>query len=121
MALRDLCRVTVVPWKSPQAVDVSRFRFEVTGHTCSRFIGIDGEGLRVEVHAEVRDRESGRPLLINFSKNFFPACDEHTAIRETLIESLTHEVDECLLVNGERIHDPHVPRLEAITAEVRSA
>jgi hypothetical protein len=34
---------------------------------------------------------------------------EVEAVRTALIEAMTHEINECLYVDGDRIFDPHVP------------
>ncbi len=33
-------------------------------------------------------------------------------IRRYLLEAITHEIDECLLIDGERCFDPHKPKIQ---------
>lgn len=63
---------------------------------------------QIQVWFTTRDRDHGNPmeLFLYFSylkENYTKA----QAVRTALIEAMTHEVDECLYVNGDRVFDPH--------------
>ena len=45
-------------------------------------------------------------LYYSYSKDQY---SEAEAIRMALVESMTHEIDECLYLDGDRIFDPHIP------------
>lgn len=65
---------------------------------------------RIQVAFPCTDREDGKPIKLflyySYDKEQYSRLE---AIRTALIESLTHEIDECLFVNGQRIFDPHDP------------
>jgi hypothetical protein len=66
---------------------------------------------RIQVAFPTADRENQKPIKLylyySYDKEQYSYLE---AVRTALIESLTHEVDECLLVNEERIFDPHDPQ-----------
>jgi hypothetical protein len=63
---------------------------------------------RIQVDFQTADREDGKPIQLflyySYDKERYSYLE---AIRSALIESLSHEVDECLHFNGKRIFDPH--------------
>lgn len=63
---------------------------------------------RIQIAFPTKDRDKDGPLKLflyySYSKDQF---SELEAIRTALIESMTHEIDECLYVNDERVFDPH--------------
>jgi hypothetical protein len=66
---------------------------------------------RVQVWFTTSDRDYGKPmeLFLYFSylkENYSKA----QAIRTALVEAMTHEIEECLYANGDRIFDPHDPQ-----------
>jgi len=65
---------------------------------------------RVIVAMPCSDRENGEPiklfLYFSYDKEYFT---ETEAVRTALIETMTHEIDECLYVGDDRIFDPHDP------------
>lgn len=65
---------------------------------------------RIQVSFLCADRDDGKPvelfLYYSYGKDQYSKVE---AIRTALIESLTHEIDECLFVEGERVFDPHDP------------
>jgi hypothetical protein len=65
---------------------------------------------RIQVAFPTTDRDNGNPIKLylyySYGKDYYSRVE---AIRTALIESLTHEVDECLYLNGDRIFDPHIP------------
>jgi len=76
-------------------------------------------GDSLELRAAVADRDTGQPLAINFSV-YEPGLaiakgeERRALIRAALLEVLVHEVDELLLLDGER-NDPHPPPKYEIT------
>lgn len=64
----------------------------------------------VRVNMYVRDREDPKKeILLTFTHNYFrDDFSRPEAIRHMLHYAMTHEIDECLLVDGKRIFDPHV-------------
>lgn len=66
---------------------------------------------RVQVWFPTSCRDTSKPielfLYYSYSKDRY---SELEAVRTALIESMTHEIDECLLLNGERVFDPHDPQ-----------
>lgn len=63
---------------------------------------------QINVSIPMTCRDSGNPGRIFHTRTYFKEdISLPEAIRETIKWILAHEVDECLLVNGERIFDPH--------------
>lgn len=66
---------------------------------------------RIQVAFPTADREDGKPIKLflyySYSKDLY---SEAEAIRTALVESMIHEIDECLYVAGDRIFDPHDPK-----------
>lgn len=69
--------------------------------------------LRMELSAVVSDRVTGEPIPVVLSQSIQlpldldPTTMVNHALRRALIQLLTHELDECLYVNGSQLHDPH--------------
>lgn len=65
----------------------------------------------LSIVTEVLDRDAHQPLEVTFYLEGPPAGatdDEvHHAVRAALVRVLIHELDELLLLNGQRINDPH--------------
>lgn len=63
---------------------------------------------RIQISFPTADRDNGKPIKLflyySYSKDQYTKIE---AIRTALIESLTHEVDECLYTEGNRVFDPH--------------
>ena len=64
----------------------------------------------IQVSMATHDRDKGDPielfLYFSYLKENYSRVE---AIRTALIEAMTHEIDECLYVNNQRIFDPHDP------------
>lgn len=63
---------------------------------------------RVQVWFSASDREKGDPIELHIYFSY--PKDNYTkveAIRAALIEATTHEIDECLYLDGRRVFDPH--------------
>ena len=65
-----------------------------------------GRIIRLDVMIRDRNDPFGAPLPLTFAHPHTFATD-HEAARDLLLRALRHEVDECLLVNGVRVNDPH--------------
>jgi hypothetical protein len=69
--------------------------------------------LEVWVHSIVADRVTGSPIKVKFTgaHTFLVGPGlVHTvarAVREQVREAVLHELDECFLVGGARLYDPH--------------
>lgn len=65
---------------------------------------------RIQIAFPCNDRENGDPIKLflyySYGKDQYSKLE---AIRTALIESMTHEIDECLYVNDDRVFDPHNP------------
>lgn len=65
---------------------------------------------RITVVMPCNDRDNGDPiklfLYFSYGKDYYTEAE---AIRTALVETMTHEIDECLHVNGDRVFDPHDP------------
>lgn len=70
------------------------------------------------MEVEVKDRDTGEPVRLNFRTrgpsqhsldNFCVSPKQmiSEALRGALLEFCIHEVDECIIVDGERANDPH--------------
>jgi hypothetical protein len=65
---------------------------------------------RVTVAFPTKCRDTGNPIKLYLYYSYGrPQYTKLEAIRTALIESMTHEIDECLYVDGDRVFDPHVP------------
>jgi hypothetical protein len=65
---------------------------------------------RIQIVFPTQDRDNGRPMqLFQYYSYHKDQYSELEAIRTALIESVTHEIDECLFLNNERGFDPHNP------------
>lgn len=62
--------------------------------------------LLVNVWMIVPDRDTGRPTVVEHYYRH-PTLDPATALRAALLQFVTHEVDESILVDGVRPFDPH--------------
>lgn len=70
-------------------------------------------GMAIYVIMKTPDRVTGKLEYLHSrrfctAKEFKTERDVFLAVREQMILALTHEVDESLLVDGERIFDPHL-------------
>lgn len=76
-------------------------------------------GPNAEILTNVLDRETGAPLRITFIDPLRGETPRErlNAIREMLIAIATHEIDECLMVRGERVFDPH--KIRSFESNVR--
>lgn len=65
-------------------------------------------GSWVDVRIVVLDRDTGseEPVQFRFTPTRVIASPAEM-IRDAIVWALTHEVEECLLVNGVRVFDPH--------------
>lgn len=65
---------------------------------------------QVQVWFTTKDRDLDKPmelfLYFSYLKENFTKAE---AIRTALVEAMTHEIDECLYVNQQRVFDPHDP------------
>jgi hypothetical protein len=65
---------------------------------------------RIQVWFTTTCRDTSKPIKLflyySYSKDQYSEVD---AIRTALVESMTHEIDECLYVGGDRVFDPHDP------------
>lgn len=65
---------------------------------------------RIVIAMPCRDRIMGNSielfLYYSYGKDYYTEAE---AVRTALVETMTHEIDECLYVNGDRVFDPHVP------------
>lgn len=63
---------------------------------------------KIQVSFPTKDRDEGKPmrlfLYFSYLKENYTQAE---ALRTALIESMTHEIEECLYENGKRIFDPH--------------
>ena len=66
---------------------------------------------RIQVSFPSKDRNSGNDMKLFFLNYSFSKDDysKAEALRTALIASLSHEVDECLYQDNDRIFDPHDP------------
>ena len=65
---------------------------------------------KITIDFQTADRDNGKPIHLFLYYSY--GKDQYTrleAIRTALIESMTHEIDECLYVDNDRIFDPHDP------------
>lgn len=65
---------------------------------------------RITVAMPCTDRDKGDPiklfLYFTYDKDYYTEVE---AVREALAETMLHEIDECLYVDGDRVFDPHDP------------
>lgn len=65
---------------------------------------------RITVAMPCKDRDEGDPiklfLYFTYDKDYYTEVE---AVREALAETMLHEIDECLYVDGDRVFDPHDP------------
>jgi hypothetical protein len=98
---------------APGDVTLAPFNFRVVSLEVTSEISIEGIGSvyawGVVLRMNVDDRNNGLRSRVTFRQQFdkhrFPTA--HQAVRQLLLEALTHEADECLLVDGVRVNDPH--------------
>lgn len=66
---------------------------------------------RIQISFSTKDRTSGKDMKLFFLNYSFDKDNysKAEALRAALIASLSHEVDECLYQDGDRIFDPHDP------------
>ena len=86
-------------------VDLTRFKIDE-----ARFVEERKErfGYRVVVLLRVRAVATGLPEDITFTGPLrMDPENKKAAVRDLLIQAITHEIDECLYIDGERLTDPH--------------
>jgi hypothetical protein len=97
-----------------RSIDVSRFPMPLRVEPFTAWVrGRDSVHIELWIHAMVSDRESGQVIRLKFT------ASESFAIGPGLIEmvqrwvhgelraAVVHELDECFLVGGKRVADPH--------------
>ena len=63
---------------------------------------------RITVAFPCTDRDNGKPIKLFLYYSYLKELySKPEAIRLALNESLAHEIDECLYMDGKRIFDPH--------------
>jgi hypothetical protein len=74
-----------------------------------RITGVVDFGGRIVFHFVTAKRETGEPIHLDFVVHVSPsdARPRPQIIRDALITTLMHEIDEALELNGVRIFDPH--------------
>lgn len=93
--------------------DVSRFcihGLQLRIEPASRQFGEDA--VAVSVLMKVNDRDTGEPSSIAIEKllpgcAFVMASQRQRVVLSMLRDMVMHELDECFLVNGVRVLDPH--------------
>jgi hypothetical protein len=101
---RDLRhRMTVNRSRATEAVTLKPFSFRVIGY---RFHGA-GSFRTAEVDAVVVDRETGNPLELTFTSSDLGGMSDADLLHKCLSFALSHEIDECLFVNGAHRKNPH--------------
>lgn len=105
--LRERNPAALVPIRGARKEMSIRFALEVTS------VMID-EGMvpgyrRMVVLVDVASRDTGEWIPLRFEERFPDrgCAEEENIIRTILGKMLMHEVDEALLVQGERLFDPH--------------
>jgi hypothetical protein len=63
--------------------------------------------IRVVVLVIGRDSPDRSGVRLTFTRMFWADVPEQKALRELLREAMSHEIDECILVDGKRVYDPH--------------
>jgi hypothetical protein len=65
---------------------------------------------RIQIAFPTADRDNGKPIKLFLYYSYGrPQYSKVEAIRTALVEAMTHEIDECLYLNGNRLFDPHDP------------
>jgi hypothetical protein len=101
------------PPPTPGDVSIRNFNFRVTSVRTmvaplrDTYTGRVVPKLYVELDATVNHRDDGSVLPLTFSRAFPAEMTEHEAVRSLMLDALRHEADECILVNGVRVNDPH--------------
>jgi hypothetical protein len=64
--------------------------------------------ITIDFRTQCRDGKGAIQLFqyYSYSKDYYTEVE---AIRTALIDSMTHEIDECLYLDGDRVFDPHIP------------
>jgi hypothetical protein len=63
--------------------------------------------IRAIVEVSGHSVEPGQSVRLTFTRMFWRDVPEQKALRELLREAMSHEIDECILVDGKRVYDPH--------------
>jgi hypothetical protein len=63
--------------------------------------------LRIVVEVIGHSQPDGHGVRLTFNRMFWADVPEQKALRELLREAMSHEIDECILVDGRRVYDPH--------------
>lgn len=111
-------------WDKPQefelghGVSMRGLHLHVTGievrehHTEDRWFEPTYDEITIRV--VVGERDTGMPLGLAFNLGVDPLPtdprERRDALKEVVLKVLDHELDELLLVAGERVADPHAPR-----------
>ena len=74
-------------------------------------------GISVRIEVYINHRDTGELVKVYHPKTLRPCRDEshllHQA-RQLLIQVVTHELDEFLLLDGERLNDPHESDVQCV-------
>ena len=93
-------------------VDLSRFPIPLRLSTSP-----GAPGLVLRVAFQVRERDGDAMVWINDAKVVVAACSDLQClaeVRQLLHRTITHELDECLRVDGQRAFDPHAKGSAAV-------
>lgn len=107
MTNRDV-EVRREPIPIAQGISLRHFKFEVTSVRIENYDRFP-EQRRIVFRTRVMDRDTGEPLEVIFNEDF-PSeefGDPVRWIKRALMRALDHEIDECLVRDGVRVHDPH--------------
>lgn len=89
--------------------DISRFGIKMRMEVIWR----SGRAPALLISMVANDRDTGEEVTLSFSAPMPPWFGPEKGVlwlRERLAQFLIHELDECMLVDGKRIYDPHDPR-----------
>lgn len=67
----------------------------------------DAYTLRIIVEVIGHSVKPGQGVRLTFTRMFWADVPEQKTLRELLRQAMTHEIDECILVDGKRVYDPH--------------
>jgi hypothetical protein len=99
-------------WEHVRGLNVSRFPLPMVVE--SRQFDImfpEPDGFILRIHMLVLDRDTGEPKQIIFFHNVHPlevrSQGEVWSLHRALTIAVNHELNECFIVGGKRIFDPH--------------
>lgn len=94
----------IYPGPGVRGISLKPFKFEVESVTVTPH---DDFGMKLEMLANVTDVKSGKSIAVATTEVLSLSTPLEKAVEYVLKRAVTHEIYECLLVDGKHLVEPH--------------